>query len=150
MNALKLKAAAIYSPETRIPVVSKTGTLGCVIYSTLGEGVSVTLLPGRHVFFACSNQITNQPVLVVLVPSVQSQHTESSPMGCQLYVKEKLTLHSITNKASNSSARRRASHQISPPHSSTAFASPLFPSRRWTSILRRRVSFVERHLTMTN
>jgi hypothetical protein len=51
-------------------------------------------------------------------------------MGCQLYVK-KISHHatkSITNKFSNSSANRRAPHQISPPSSSTPFTPPPFPS----------------------
>ncbi len=54
--------------------------------------------------------------------------TESSSIGrSPLYVSHTA---SITNKVSNSSAKRRAPHQISPQfYSSTAFASPPFPSR---------------------
>jgi hypothetical protein len=59
---------------------------------------------------------------------------ESSSMGCQLYVcfEKYSRAASMTNKVSNSSAERRAPHQIPPPHSSTA--SPPFPHRLEISI----------------
>jgi hypothetical protein len=66
--------------------------------------------------------------------SILAQRAESATMGCQLYVKNNSHATSITNKAPNSSARRRAHHQISPPCSSTVFASPPFPSHPGTSI----------------
>jgi hypothetical protein len=58
---------------------------------------------------------------------------EPSSIGCQLYVKKYLRAASITNKVSNSSAKRRGLHpdlhQISSPYSSATFASPPSPSR---------------------
>lgn len=59
----------------------------------------------------------------------------------QLYVYVKNNSHPalITNKVTNSSTKRYALYQISPPYSSssTAFASPPFPSRPWISNLNR-------------
>jgi hypothetical protein len=108
-----------------------------------------------------------QPVLPYH-PSIKS----SSIGRPQLYVKKNSHAASITNKVSvsNISANRRAPLQISPPYSSTAFASP---SRPWISIpidrrsegllvaenrrqtfrkrteASRRMSFVARHPAMT-
>ena len=48
-------------------------------------------------------------------------------MGCQLYVKKNPHTASITNKVTNSSAKRRPSHQIFPLYSSTVLTSPPFP-----------------------
>ena len=112
------------------------------------------MVVARSIVFACGNQI-NQPTssdLVLLASQCGPSVHRILNDGLSVVRQEKLTLHSITNKASNSSARRRASHKISPPHSSTAFApqAPPFPSSPGILILRQRVSFVERHLTMTS
>ena len=65
------------------------------------------------------------------VPS-QTPSTESSSASSigrsQLYVKNNSHASSITNKVTNSSAKRRAPHQTFPPYSSTTFTSPPFPS----------------------
>jgi hypothetical protein len=61
--------------------------------------------------------------------------TKSSSIGrSQLYVKKNSHAASIINKVSNNSAKRRALHRIPPPYSSTAFASPPFPTRPGISI----------------
>jgi hypothetical protein len=74
------------------------------------------------------------------IPSNRFSPTHPAPnphrwaLSCMLG--ETHPLHrSITNKVTNSSlaAKRRAPRQISPPWSSTAFASPAFPSRPWKS-----------------
>ncbi|KAN0103705.1 hypothetical protein V8E52_011730 [Russula decolorans] len=87
-------------------------------------------------------------------------------MGSQLSVKINSHAASITKNVSNSSAKTRVPHQISPSYSSTAFAPPPFPSPpgRSTSLDRlfklltkrgrrraqiRRMSFIARHLAMT-
>ena len=55
--------------------------------------------------------------------------TESSSIGrSQLYVRNNSHVASITNKVSNSLAKRLALHQIFPPYSRTAFTSPPFTS----------------------
>jgi hypothetical protein len=102
-----------------------------------------------------------QDYVIRVLPVLHRHHliiSESSTMGCQLYVKRNSHAASMTNKVSNSSAIR------STPHSSTASESPPPPGtpiemhrRSEESQTRRRtlveqpnhsMSFIEQHPAM--
>ena len=71
--------------------------------------------------------------------SAQAESSSASSMGSQLYVKKYSLDSTITNKSSNSSAKRRVPRQVS----------PYIPSRRWKSILCRCMPFVARNPTIS-
>ena len=61
-------------------------------------------------------------------------NTESSFMSSRPYVEHISSMDKAINKVSNSPARKRARHPVSPPYSSTTLPLPSFPSRPGTSV----------------
>jgi hypothetical protein len=93
----------------------QTNSLPSRLYIDIHSSLSLIPLPSSNQFFHYHRST---------IPAPNPQIGRS-----QLYVKKNSHAASITNKLSNSSAaERRALHQISPPYSSSAFASPPFPT----------------------
>ena len=125
---------------------------------------TVACFDGNYGNLLLAAATTSSRSTIVVYCSAIPARAESSLMGSQSYVKKNSRAASITNKVSNSS------HQISPPYSSTTFASPPFLSRAEISIpidhhsdgllmaknhrtqekQSRGMSFFARHLTMAN
>jgi hypothetical protein len=69
----------------------------------------------------------------LILPSGLSSQRRLGPRSALSCMSREIhLLHlSITNKVTYSPAKRRAPHQISPPHSGSALAPPPFPNRPW-------------------
>jgi len=90
---------------------------------------TLTLVP-RRVWRTKLCQRGQYQATVAPLPSRRTQHRILIDRPLQVVCQEKLTQSlAITDKVSNSSAKRRVPHQISPPYSSSVLASPQFPSR---------------------